>query len=271
MNYEFYRYDHSSEIVKTNLNEFWICRVDKGRVTIQFEQEQYELSTDSVFIVQEGARFKMLSSSPDMIMECIVFYESLMNIVYSLLGAEADFGQLETSFCDDKKLDKFYEHVLCYEYELLYHAIERPNIIARNKMITASLAHLLIIIYNVMDVESKPLQSDNSKRSRLLLNHFYESLAENTFNGHRDVRFYADNLSISERYLFKICKKETGKTPKNLIDEFLVVQIKNALLITEMSLQQLADQFAFPDQSAFGQYFKRQEGISPSEFRMRFR
>jgi len=271
MNYEFYRYDHSSEIVKTNLNEFWICRVDKGRITIQFEREQYELLTDSVFIVQEGARFKMLSSSTDMIMECIVFYESIMNVVYSLLGAEADFGQLDTCFFGDKTLDDSYGHILREEYELLGFAIERSNLIAQNKMIIASLVHLLIVIYNAMNTQEEPMQSDNSKRSRLLLNHFYESIAANTFIGHRDIQFYADMLSISGRYLFKICKKETGKTPKDLIDEFLIGQIKNALLTTETSLQQLADQFAFPDQSAFGQYFKRQEGISPSEFRMRFK
>ncbi|MBO7492628.1 MAG: AraC family transcriptional regulator [Bacteroidales bacterium] len=66
-------------------------------------------------------------------------------------------------------------------------------------------------------------------------------------------------------------RRETGKTPKEFIHQFLIGQIKNALLTTEMTHQQIADQFGFPDQSAFGQFFKRQEGMSPSEFRKRYR
>jgi AraC-like DNA-binding protein len=89
--------------------------------------------------------------------------------------------------------------------------------------------------------------------------------------GQRDVSFYAKKLCISERYLSKLCKAETGKTPKILINQSLIGEIKNALLTTEMSHQQIADRFGFPDQSAFGQFFKRQEGISPSEFRKKYK
>ena len=34
--------------------------------------------------------------------------------------------------------------------------------------------------------------------------------------------------------------------------------IQNMLLTTDMNFQQLADRFAFPEQSAFGQYFAHQ-------------
>ena len=93
----------------------------------------------------------------------------------------------------------------------------------------------------------------------------------NVLIGGRNTSFYADKLCVTERYLYKICKKETGQSPKEIIDNFLVSAIKNSLLTTEMSLQQIADQYRFPDQSAFSQYFKRHEGISPSEFRRRYR
>ncbi|MCR4965638.1 MAG: helix-turn-helix transcriptional regulator [Bacteroidales bacterium] len=271
MNYEIHQYDHSSEIVKADINEFWFCHVEKGSATILFEEKKYKLPTDTVFIVQEGARFKMLSSSRDMKMECFVFYDSVMNIVYPLLGAEADFGELDMTFWDDQRLGKPYGYILSREYELLRFVIELPDLIARNKMIIASLTHLLLVVYNAMGTPKKPFQSDNSKRSRQLLNRFYELITTNTHIGHRDNRFYAEKLCISERYLFKVCKKETGKTPKELIHQILISQIKNSLLITEMTLQQLADRYHFPDQSAFGQFFKRQEGISPSEFRRKYK
>ena len=271
MNYILQQYDHATAIVKTELSKFWLCHVQHGTITVSFEQEKHKLLADTVFVVPEGAQFKVVSSSRNMRMEVLVFDEPLMNVVYALLGAEADFGSLEMAFWSDKTIDKPFNRMLAADYDLLRVAVEQPNFVARNKMITALLVHLLLTLYNASDRPENTTQSDNSKRSRQLLNHFFELVSENILSGQRNIPFYAEKLCVSERYLFKVCKKETGKTPKDLINEFLVGQIKNALLTTEMTHQQIADQFNFPDQSAFGQFFKRQEGMSPSEFRQRYR
>lgn len=266
-----FNYNHSSEIVKTDLYESWICHIEKGKAKVVFEQTEYKLATDTIFFVQEGASFKVLSSSRDMQMEVLVFKEALMNVVYSLCGAEADFGELETMFWTDKNIDEQYGRIMAMDYELLKVAVQNTNLIARNKLIMTGLVHLLITLYNAAGVSSETKQGNNSKRSRILLNHFFELVGENVMMGQRDVSFYAKKLCISERYLSKLCKAETGKTPKILINQSLIGEIKNALLTTEMSHQQIADRFGFPDQSAFGQFFKRQEGISPSEFRKMYK
>lgn len=271
MNYTLHQYDHSDDIVKTHLNEFWLCRVLKGNAKVLFEQEERKVLANMIFVVQEGAQFKVVSSSRDMKMEVFVFDEPLMNVVYALLGAEADFGSLEMVFWSDKTVDEPFNRMLAADYDLLRVAVEQPNLVARNKMITALLVHLLLTLYNASDRPENTTQKDNSKRSRQLLNHFFELVSENILLGQRGISFYAEKLCVSERYLFKVCKKETGKTPKDFINEFLVGQIKNALLTTEMTHQQIADQFNFPDQSAFGQFFKRREGMSPSEFRQKYR
>ena len=271
MNYIVQQYDHATAIVKTELSKFWLCHVQHGTITVSFEQEKYKLLADTVFVVPEGIQFKVVSSSRNMRMEVLVFDEPLMNVVYALLGAEADFGSLEMAFWSDKTIDEPFNRMLAADYDLLHVAVEQPNLVARNKMITALLVHLLLTLYNASDRPENTTQKDNSKRSRQLLNHFFELVGENILSGRRNIPFYAEKLCVSERYLFKVCKKETGKTPKDLINEFLVGQIKNALLTTEKTHQQIADQFDFPDQSAFGQFFKRQEGVSPSEFRQKYR
>lgn len=271
MNYILHQYDHATAIVKTELSKFWLCRVQKGTVTISFEQKKHNMLADTVFVVPEGAQFNVVTSSRDMRMEVLVFDEPLMNVVYALLGAEADFGSLEMAFWSNKTIDEPFNRMLAADYDLLRVAAEQPNLVARNKMITALLVHLLLTLYNASDRPENTTQSDNSKRSRQLLHHFFELVGENILSGQRNIPFYAERLCVSERYLFKVCKKETGKTPKDLINEFLVGQIKKALLTTEMTHQQIADQFDFPDQSAFGQFFKRQEGMSPSEFRQKYR
>lgn len=224
-----------------------------------------------MFAVHEGAAFRVQSSTRNMVVEVMAFDESLMNVVYALLGAEADIGTLETAFWNDTTLDEPFGRMFAADYELLRMAVGQSDLIARHKMITASLVHLLLTIFNAVGEATTSSSGDNGKRSRQLLNHFFELVGENTLLGQRSIAFYAEKLCISERYLFKICKKETGKTPKILVNEYIIGQIKNALLTSEMTLQQVADRFNFPDQSAFGKFFKRQEGMSPSELRKRYR
>jgi AraC-like DNA-binding protein len=271
MNINIQQYRHDDELVKSNLNEFWLCRVLKGSLRALFEQKTYKLTANMVFAVQEGATFCVQSSTQNMVVEVMVFEESLMNVVYALLGTEADIGMLETAFWSDKMLDEPFGRMFATDYELLRENVGQPDLIARHKMITASLVHLLLTVFNAVGGTVTSSSGDNSKRSRIILNHFFELVSENAMLGQRHLPFYADKLCVSERYLFKVCKKETGETPKELINQFLIGQIKNALLTTEMTHQQIADQFNFPDQSAFGQFFKRIEGTSPSDFRQRYK
>ena len=270
-NYTVFHYNHTSEIIKDNINEFWLCRLQNGSMRVIFENVKHKVASDTVFVVQEGASFRVASSSRNMQLEVLVFSEQLMNVVYSLLGAEADFGSLETVFWTDKDLDEPFGKIMSMDYESLLAVIQQQSLIARHKMVIASLVHLLITLYNTAGDADKPLQYDNSKRPRMLLNHFFELVSENIMMGQRCVSFYAKKLCISERYLSKLCKAETGQTPKDLINQSLIGEIKNALLTSEMTHQQISDRFGFPDQSAFGQFFKRQEGISPSEFRQKYK
>ncbi|MCR4858534.1 MAG: hypothetical protein K5890_10135, partial [Bacteroidales bacterium] len=144
------QYHHGAELVKSNLNEFWLCRVLKGNMRVLFEQKSYKLAAGTVFAVQEGAMFRVQSSTQNMVVEVMAFDESLMNVVYALLGAEADIGTQETAFWSDTTLDEPFGRMFAADYELLRMAVEQPDLIARHKMITASLVHLLLSIFNAM-------------------------------------------------------------------------------------------------------------------------
>lgn len=84
---------------------------------------------------------------------------------------------------------------------------------------------------------------------------------------HRDVKYYADKLCISSRYLCSITKEMTGESPKQSIDNYLISEIKLILTFSDMSIQQIADYLHFPDQSYFGRYFKHFTGMSPASYR----
>ena len=82
----------------------------------------------------------------------------------------------------------------------------------------------------------------------------------------RGVRFYADKLCISPKYLSLLVKETTGKSAANWIDDFVLMEAKNLLRYSGKNVQQVAYALNFTNQSSFGKFFKHLTGQSPTEY-----
>lgn len=82
-----------------------------------------------------------------------------------------------------------------------------------------------------------------------------------------DVAFYADRLNITPKYLNEIARKKVNHTAKDIITKFVIAQLKRELLISGNSVQRIAYDFNFCDQSSLGKFFKKATGLSPVAFR----
>ncbi|MDR1500827.1 MAG: helix-turn-helix domain-containing protein [Prevotella sp.] len=98
--------------------------------------------------------------------------------------------------------------------------------------------------------------------------HQFSSLLDIHCREHRDVAYYADKLNITTRYLWTITNHVTEfESPKEVIDKRSVLEIKVLLQSTDLTVQEIANDLKFPDQSYLGRFFKRHTGISPREYR----
>ncbi len=84
---------------------------------------------------------------------------------------------------------------------------------------------------------------------------------------HREVVFYADKLCITPRYLASIVHNVSHETAKSIIDRQCVQEIKAMLITTNRSIQSIAIELEFPDQSFFSRYFRKFTGMTPKAFR----
>lgn len=110
--------------------------------------------------------------------------------------------------------------------------------------------------------------SDLQGRSSELYNELIDAIVEH----HReasDVRFYADLLNVSSRYLAQVTRRISGKSPKAIIDDYLIHEIELQLKSTDNTVQEIAYRFGFSSQAHFTKFFKKLRGISPTEFRKR--
>lgn len=109
-------------------------------------------------------------------------------------------------------------------------------------------------------------QLEGNKRKGQLFKKFIQ-LVHAHCTTQRDVAFYAEQLCISTRYLSAITREMGDTSAKEIIDEFLTLEIKVALQSTNLSLKEIADRYGFPDHSFFGRYFKKHAGMAPKEYR----
>ena len=83
----------------------------------------------------------------------------------------------------------------------------------------------------------------------------------------RSVRFYAAKLFVTPKYLTETVKEITGKTAGELIDEMVMREAKLLLEDPALSVTEVAGELHFSDQFFFRKFFKRHQGLTPSEFR----
>lgn len=84
---------------------------------------------------------------------------------------------------------------------------------------------------------------------------------------YNDVRFYADSLNVSTRYLAQVTKRISGQSPKTLIDEYILQETEKQLLASNRTVQEIAYDFGFHSQAHFAKFFKKNKGVAPSQYR----
>lgn len=110
-------------------------------------------------------------------------------------------------------------------------------------------------------------QSDNyGIRPQEIYNKFLSLVVQYHLTNH-DVQFYADRLAITTRYLAQITRLVVDKSPKCIIDEYLLLQSRKLLHNTSLSVQEISDNLGFSSSILFARFFRQRERLSPREWR----
>lgn len=137
----------------------------------------------------------------------------------------------------------------------------------------------LIIRHEIMNLY---LDLDNSRTKKhgesevelshaeLLRERFREMLVEKCRH-HRDVGFYARELCISPDYLSRIIREYNGGSAMKWIANAVVTEAKYLMRQPGKTINEIALEMYFPDQSTFGKFFKKHAGVSPKEYKRRYR
>ncbi|MDO3643856.1 AraC family transcriptional regulator [Mucilaginibacter sp. L3T2-6] len=168
------------------------------------------------------------------------------------------FDRLHTNLF---KFDRSTFEQLTPHFEAVFTAYERS---ARAQHIEARLK-LLGLLYHLHDFDlQRNISPVNPQQS--LLRRFIQ-LIDNHYIDKRTVQEYADMLSVSANYLSQCVKQVSGKNALTFITGRLANEARALIQYTDLEIAQIAYQLNFSDPANFGKFFKKQIGLSPSEFR----
>lgn len=102
----------------------------------------------------------------------------------------------------------------------------------------------------------------------------YNQLMDNIAANHRktgEVRFYANALNVTPRYLAQVTRRVAGRTPKQLIDDYIIKEVEANLAGTTRNIKEIAFAFGFSSQVQFNKFFKKMKGCAPGQYRKQAR
>lgn len=153
------------------------------------------------------------------------------------------------------------------------------NVHGQRGIFAAAIATLLCLGYTREDAIREAVNYVNRQAA---LSHHLEGRGAERYNElldliarhskkHNDVQYYAEQMNVSPRYLAQITRRMAQVSPKALIEQQLIKQLKVALGSSDMTIQQVAYEYGFNTQSHFTRFFKKLTGVTPTEFRRELR
>lgn len=129
------------------------------------------------------------------------------------------------------------------------------------------IVHALLMLANTFhSVQNNKPKKESASRREVITQEFRRLVADN-FIQHKEVAYYAKHLNITPKYLSEVLQFELGKSAKNFIDEFVMMEAKSLLKQTTMSIQEICQWLGFEDASHFTKSFKKQVKNTPTRYR----
>ncbi len=126
--------------------------------------------------------------------------------------------------------------------------------------------HLLFLnIYRKLILQNNNYLESVNKNLKYILA-FQKSVKANIIS-HKTILEYAQELNITVVHLNRVCQKVLQKSPIQIIHEHLILEAKKYLLNTNYTVAEIAYFLNFTDPAYFTRFFKKNIGVSPSDFR----
>lgn len=236
----------------------------EGETTRRINQFDYLIKPHSIQLVNPGAIYSFKDITQASRTFVLLFDEAYISEGNLEFGVQESLLDFHRKYLDDIVLDitKFAQVVTIYE-ELSSELRQKKD---DYKIISKMLINQLLFILKReklnFGVKKNLSRAEQISAEFLLLieDHFYQK---------KSVKEYAKMLDITPKHLTETIQATLHHTALSYIHVRIVKEIQYLLCFSEMSIKQIASMLNFETLSLLGRFFKRQEGMSPKEYRLK--
>lgn len=241
---------------------YFILALQKGAGIHEIDFKEYKVSNNSLFILRPG-QVHQLHLKPG----CSGYLAEFNDEFYHPVDQAAARRLRKAgnkNFCslDQKRFAKL-QDTLALMFEEYQHKEEGYRDTIRSAL------DIFFIEYNRQSTNPNSTSKASGSYSQERFEEFLE-LMEKHIASHKQVVYYTTTMNLSAYQLNEITKAAVGKTSSELINEHIILEAKRYLLATSNQVKEIAGLLGYEDVSYFIRFFKKQTGLTPESFRLRF-
>lgn len=135
----------------------------------------------------------------------------------------------------------------------------------QNELLLVLLKRLIIYVTRLAKLDYIPVKKLQDDKFHIVRK--FNLLVEANFKSEHSVSFYADQLFKSPKTISNLFAIFNQKPPSQIIQERIIVEAKRLLCYTDKSIKHITFELGFEDVSYFSNFFKKNTGLPPSDFR----
>lgn len=241
---------------------FTILIVEKAKGIHKIDFNTYELGVHQVFFVAPGQVHQVIESVKSYGYAMTFSNQFLVENTIPLAFIESlnlfqNYGHSPPLLPQEEQFNS-----ILFFAEKIFELVSK-DLVMKNLSIGAYLKLLLIECNNICSIN--PVFEQDATGTNIIRN-FRNSVNENYKKEH-SASFYADLQFITPDHLNRIVKAKIGKTAKEFIQARIITEAKRLLYFTDLNTKEIGYQLGFNVPANFSAFFKKNTGVSPSNFK----
>lgn len=252
------------------LNAYAAIYCTKGHFDIDINVTTYRVHQDTMLFYVPGSTMHIKESEMDRLMDSeavllVATRDFLKGGQINLNGLYEQSVRLMNSPCIT--IDDEGKRILT-DYYTLASDLYKTDLMGAKEAICSIGTSLMCLIGNIWNGELSRLQVAKSAKSRAQVRYEeFISLVSANFMTEKSVAFYAEKMYMTPKYLTTLVKNESGMTATDWIDTFLVLEAKNLLKYSDLTVKEIGYRLHFQSIPSFHKFFKSKTGMTPNEYR----
>ncbi len=156
---------------------------------------------------------------------------------------------------------------LTIDFRYLCRRLPACGVLFYNDYIRCLIQAMVYRISSMLGSATEDIEAQNFMQSPETISEAFFNLLNSTYPTPRSVKWYADHLNKTPKYLSTVIRRTSGKKPMEWITEKTVNEIANLLKNSKKSIKEISIQLNFSSLSFFCRYVRQHLGASPNEYR----